>query len=108
MSETNKVLTFGEIKDFVNKMDEEQLKQEAFIWVSDNEMATEIHAIEELGEDKYYFVDHEYACGKSDFDKDMMMSDEFDEPLYETIEDAIKNEEHIITPANRVYFHAFD
>jgi hypothetical protein len=101
MEEPQKVLTWQELKDFCSTLNPEQLARKVYIWVGDDEIAKEVNCAETLGDDMYYFIDHEYSCSAKDFDKHIMCNDD-------TFEDAIALEEHQITTGDHAYLHAFE
>jgi hypothetical protein len=102
---THRTITYREIKDFVNQLSEKQLKQEAMIWISDDDSPTEINAIGELGEDYYTFPGHECSCTQSTFKEVIIVDD--NNQQYKTFGEAIAKEDFYVTPADTVYFYNY-
>lgn len=97
---------WANLKAFCDTLTEDQLSQPVRIFIGDNESPTDVDCAEELGEDHYYFPEHEYSCTKNDFDKNCV-NDDKGYPLFETFEQAIGSEVFYLTHADRVYLHAF-
>lgn len=94
-----KPFTWADIKEFANKLTPEQLTQDVTLILIDDG-SVQVKSVSEMGEDTYTFHDLEFSCTKSDFDPDY-----FDDPRYETLEEALEKEDYSITPANRVYLY---
>jgi len=91
--------TWAQLKEFCNGLTDDQLKQAVRVIREDDSIS--ILSAEELGEDKYLFENEDdYSIGESDFEK----SYHFD-GKYDSLEEAIKNEPHIKTPATNVYLY---
>lgn len=107
-----KVVTYAEIRDYINNLTPEQQQQKARVWIGDDESPRDIelkklNCIEDMDDDTYYFPEHEYSCTAKDYDKDIM-TDKDGKILYPTFEDAIAKEEKYMTPKDRVFLHCFD
>jgi len=86
--------TWFKLKEFCNKLTEEQLLQEVII--PQDESFIRILYASELGEDQYNFIEEEYTCTKESFDPDM-----FDVPT--TFEKALIRFDYSITLGTNVY-----
>lgn len=91
--------TWALLKDFCNGLTDEQLKQEVI--VPQDESYIKILYASDLGEDQYNFTEHDYSCARADFDGGEL--DMYDQPNYQTIEEALENEDYTITPGTNVY-----
>lgn len=97
MEETEKVpFTWAKMKEFCNKLGEEQLQQEVKVQREDDIIT--ILGAGELGDDHYYFLEEEESISKDDWDKNY-----FFDGKYETLADAVANEENIMAPGTNIY-----
>lgn len=94
-----KDFTWADLKEFANKLTTEQLTQSVTLIKIDDGYET-VKSVSEMGEETYSFHDQEFSCTKSDFDPDY-----FDDPRYETLEEALEKEAHSVIPANIVYLY---
>lgn len=88
--------TWAKLKEFCNKLTDEQLSQEVI--VPQEEGYIQIAYASDLGSDQYNFIEEEYTCTKEDFDPDMF---DFDGTL--TFEEALEKFDYSITPGTNVY-----
>lgn len=92
MSE-NKKYTWAELKEFCNKLTDEQLSKPVRV-VREDETIGILEAAE-IGADHYKFDDEEFSVSKEDFDPNYTLDGK-----YKTLEEAVANEGHILVPDN--------
>jgi hypothetical protein len=91
MEETEKVpFTWAKMKEFCDKLTEEQLSQQVKC-IREDDTITILDA-GELGDDHYYFLEEEESISKDSWDKSY-----FFDGKYETLADAVANEENVMT-----------
>jgi hypothetical protein len=96
--EVKEPYTWAKLKEFCNRLSDEQLEQKVQVIQEDGSI--DILCASEIGDDHYKFDDEEYSVSKDDFDKDYHLDGK-----YETLEDAIKNEEYVMTPKTAVFLY---
>lgn len=96
--EVKQPYTWANLKEFCNKLTDEQLAQKVRVIREDDSI--DILSASELGENHYKFDDEEYSVSQDDFDKDYHLDGK-----YQTLDEAIANEEYTMTPGTAVFLY---
>lgn len=89
--------TWAKLKEFCNgPLTEEQLSQT--VKVVQEDTVIEILDASKIGDDHYMFDDEEFSVSKADFDPDYHLDGK-----YKTFEEALENEDYVITRKINIY-----
>jgi hypothetical protein len=95
--ETEKIpYTWAKLKEFCNSLNDEQLSQQ--VKVIQEDASLNILDASEIGDDHYKFDDEDYSVTENDYDADYHLDGK-----YESLADAIKHEDYILTPKTAVF-----
>lgn len=75
-------ITWQELKDYCNKLDESTLSMNVYAFINDNETGTPIREISEVEDDVYFHIDDHEDRGTLKELKDLY-GDDFDENEFE-------------------------
>lgn len=88
--------TWAKLKEFCNSLTEEQLALRVSVIREDNQL--DILEASEIGSDHYKFDDEEFSLTREDFDPERDL-----DGRYASFDEALEQEEYIMTPASHVF-----